>query len=235
VLSELSFTIAGGEHIALLGPSGCGKSTTLRLMAGLEAPSAGQILLDGNVVSETCRIRQPPHRLGIAMVFQDLALWPNLTVKENVLLGLAGAALSRREAAERAREALALCAIETWAERQPGHISGGQQQRVALARAIAARPAFLLLDEPFAGLDLILKTQLLKEIAGLAARRHLTVLLVTHDPVDALTLCRSAILLNNGRVEATGLLRDLVRTSEANIFQVFREHLGRWSSLPGAN
>ncbi|MCI0560192.1 MAG: ATP-binding cassette domain-containing protein, partial [Nitrososphaera sp.] len=127
----------------------------------------------------------------------------------------------------RANEALALCGLQTLVNRKPGEISGGQQQRVALARAIAAQPTFLLLDEPFSGLDLITKARLLEEISALAAERKLTVVLVTHDPLEAITLCRSAIVLNNGRVEESGSLADLLRTSQSEILKVFRNHFKR--------
>jgi ABC-type Fe3+/spermidine/putrescine transport system ATPase subunit len=234
VLSDLSLTLPAGEHTALIGPSGCGKSTALRLLACLEAPSAGQVLLDGEVVSEPNSIRRPPHLLGIAMVFQDLALWPNLSVRENVLLGLAGTSLSRAVARQRSDEALALCGIEALAHRKPGQISGGQQQRVALARAIAARPAFLLLDEPFGGLDLVLKTRLLHEIAGLATRQQLTIVLVSHDPLEATALCRSAIVLGKeGRVEESGTLAELLHDPQSEMLKVFREHVQGVASLPG--
>ncbi len=179
VFSQVSFTFPAGEHTAILGPSGCGKSTVLRLLAGLEAPSAGQVLLDGRVVSEPYRVLRAPHLRGVAMVFQDLALWPNLSVMDNVLLGLSGAGVSKREARARAKEALAVCDIASLADRTPGETSGGQQQRVALARAIAVQPTFLLLDEPFSGLDLVTKAELLKEISTLATERKLTVVLVT--------------------------------------------------------
>ena len=149
-LSDVSLTLRAGDHTALLGPSGSGKSTALRLLAGLESPDAGEVWLNGSVVSERGRIIVPPHRRGIALVFQDQALWPNLSVRDNVLLGLTGLRLSRHEARTRADEALLLCGIESLVGRKPGQISGGQQQRVALARAIAVRPDFLVLDEPFA-------------------------------------------------------------------------------------
>ncbi len=226
ILSDLSFTIPVGDHTALLGPSGCGKSTGLRLLAGLEAPSAGQVLLDGSVLSEPGRILRPPHLRGIAMVFQDLALWPNLSVLDNVLLGLSGVPLSRTEAGLRAGEALSLCGIESLAARRPGQISGGQQQRVALARAVAARPVFLLLDEPFSGLDLVTKTRLMQEIAHLAGQRGMTIVLVTHDPLEATTLCRSAVVLGSqGRVEESGSLADLLRAPRSEMLRTFEGHL----------
>ena len=225
-LSAVSFTIAAEEHTAILGPSGCGKSTLLRLLAGLDAPSAGQVLLNGRVVSEPHKIVRPPHLRGIAMVFQDLALWPNLSVMDNVLLGLSGTGFTKQESKTRASEALALCAIEPLAKRKPGTISGGEQQRVALARAIAGRPSYLLLDEPFSGLDLITKAKLLEEIAALAAERRVTVLLVTHDPLEATTLCRSAIVLNNGCIAESGVLADLLLTSQSPMLKIFRAYRG---------
>lgn len=225
VLSEVSFTISAGEHIAILGPSGCGKSTVLRLLAGLEAPSTGQVLLDGGVISQPHTILKPPHLRGVAMVFQDLALWPNLSVMDNVLLGLSGAGLAKQECRARAYEALALCAIESLVERKPGRISGGQQQRVALARAIAAWPAYLLLDEPFSGLDLVTKTKLLEEIAALAVKRKLTIVLVSHDPLEVTTLCRSVLVLENGYVEEAGTLDNLLRTPQSEILRAFHSYL----------
>src|SRR5262249_12266433 len=224
-LAAVSFTIAAGTHTALLGPSGCGKSTALRLLAGLDSPSAGQVLLDGQVVSRPAQVVLPPHRRGVALVFQDLALWPNLSVLDNVLLGLAGARLARAEAGERAREALALCHIKELVRRKPGQLSGGQQQRVALARAVAVRPVFLLLDEPFAGLDLVTKTRLLGEINALAAERKLTLVLVTHDPWEATTLCRSALVLGGGRVEESGAFAEVLRAPQSELLRVFRHHV----------
>jgi len=225
-LSAVSFAIAAEEHTAILGPSGCGKSTSLRLLAGLDTPSTGQVLLDGSVISEPRKILRPPHLRGVAMVFQDLALWPNLSVMDNVLLGLSGAGLTKQEARTRASEALTLCAIESLAKRKPETISGGEQQRTALARAIAGRPACLLLDEPFSGLDLITKANLLEEIATLAAERRITLLLVTHDPLEATTLCRSAIVLNDGRIEESGVLANLLRTSHSQMLKIFRTYRG---------
>jgi ABC-type sugar transport system ATPase subunit len=158
------------------------------------------------------------------MVFQDLALWPNLSVRDNILLGLSGAGLIRQEAKTRAREALALCAIESLAERKPGTISGGEQQRAALARAIAGRPSYLLLDEPFSGLDLITKTKLLEEISALAVEQKITVLLVTHDPLEAMTLCRSALVLDNGRIAERGRWTNLLRTPQSPMLRIFRDY-----------
>src|SRR5262249_48631203 len=143
---------------------------------------------------------------------------------------------SRREARGRADETLALCGIESLASRKPGQVSGGQQQRVALARALAVRPTFLLLDEPFAGLDLVLKARLLEEVAAVAARQDLTVLLVTHAPAEALALCRSAIVLDRGAVVEAGSLTDLLGAPRSELLRVFRErfpHLDMAGGKPG--
>jgi ABC-type Fe3+/spermidine/putrescine transport system ATPase subunit len=188
VLANFFLAIGAAEHLALIGPSGCGKSTLLRLIAGLETPQNGTVTLDGSVATDGSRILIPPHQRGVAMVFQDLALWPNLTAMGNVELGLASASLTRHERRDRAREALALCRVEELTERKPAQLSGGQQQRVALARALALRPRLLLLDEPFTGLDDTLKAQLILDIRALASQHHITVLAVTHDREEAIGL-----------------------------------------------
>ena len=231
-LSTVTLTIEPGQHVAILGTSGCGKSTALRLLAGLDTPSEGEVMLNGTVVSTVHTILMPPHLRGVSMVFQDLALWPNLSVLENVRLGLAGTSLSRREAATRADEALHRCGIESLANRLPKTLSGGEQQRVALARAIAPRPDFLFLDEPFAGLDLITKTRLLSEIHALAIEHRFTIVLVTHDPLEATTLCQSAVVLNGGRMEAAGTLDELLRTSKSELLKAFRTQLQPGVSIP---
>lgn len=212
-LTHVSIRIPAGPHCAILGPSGCGKSTALRLLAGLETPTAGSILLDGQEISTAVRILRPPHRRGVAMVFQDLALWPNLTTRENIQLGLAGLRLSRQESSHRIREALDLSGIADLADRLPSQLSGGQQQRVALARALAVHPRFLLLDEPFSGIDLATKSRLLAEIARLAKERHFQVILVSHDPSEALAVCENAIVLDQGTVQAVGTLEELLSSA----------------------
>src|SRR5262245_26750741 len=223
-LARVSFAIAEGRHTVLLGPSGCGKSTVLSLLAGLETPSLGEILGDGRTISLSERVILSPHRRGVSMVFQDLALWRDLTALGNVLLGLSGARLSRSERHRRAAEALALCGIGELANRKPGLLSGGEQQRVALARAIAVRPRFLLLDEPFAGLDLATKTALLGEIADLASAQRLTVILVTHDPLEAVGLCRFALILEGGRLVQSGELEEVLREPRSSLLEIFRQH-----------
>ena len=227
-LCDVSFSVRPGEHLAILGPSGSGKSTALRLLAGLEAPDTGLILQNDVPVSQPGRILVAPHRRGISLVFQDLALWPNLSAKANVMMGLSGLALGKAEAQARTHEALRLCGIDQLADRKPGAMSGGQQQRVALARAVAVRPAFLLMDEPYAGLDLVLKSRLLPEVRELAAQRDMTVILVTHDPMEALSLCREAVVLDHGRIVEAGPLAELLETSQSELLRVFHdEHRAR--------
>jgi ABC-type Fe3+/spermidine/putrescine transport system ATPase subunit len=229
-LADVSFSLSAGEHTAILGSSGSGKSTVLRLLAGLETPSSGRLLLDAREISTPDRLLMPPHRRGVALVFQDLALWPNLSVRENVRLGLSGTSITARQSAERVHETLALCGIEALAGRLPGQLSGGQQQRVALARAIALRPRFLLLDEPFSGIDMVTKSRLLDEIGCIATRQDLTVVLVSHDPWEATVLCRRAIVFEHGRLQEQGPLHDLVQTPKSEILRMFRDHLRGWSN-----
>ena len=225
VLAGVSFSIEPGADLAIVGPSGCGKSTTLRLLAGLEAPTSGEILLDGQIISKPSHIVAPPPQRGITMVFQDLALWPNLSVLDNVLLGLACQRLTRREARRRAGEALSFCKIDRLANRKPGNISGGQQQRVALARALASQPRFLFLDEPFSGLDLVTRAALLDDIARLRAERQITLVLVSHDPIEATRLCRTGLLLNRGLIEEEGEFDELLRNPKSEILKVFKANL----------
>ena len=230
-ISDVSLRIEDGDRLAIIGPSGCGKSTILRLLAGIDAPTRGQIFLDGSVVSQFECVVLPPHRRGIAMVFQDLALWPNLSVLSNIKLGLAGKKLSKQESHRRAIEALSLCQIEALADRRPGALSGGQQQRAALARALASTPRYLFLDEPFSGLDLLTKATLLKDIAALVDAQKITLVLVTHDPLEATTLCRSAVILDHGRIEEAGQLEQLLREPKAQIMRVFKHAIKDPASL----
>jgi ABC-type Fe3+/spermidine/putrescine transport system ATPase subunit len=210
-LSPVSATFNEGKHVAIIGPSGCGKSTMLRLLAGLEAPSTGTIFKDDVVFSKAEEIVVAPHQRGIGMVFQDLALWPNLSVLKNVVLGLSGRALSKADIRKIGLDSLALCGIRDLIDRKPGQLSGGEQQRVALARALTVRPRFLLLDEPFSSLDLATKSVLLADLRSLLAEQKITILLVTHDPADAVTLCSSLIVMERGAITEVGTLEDLVR------------------------
>ena len=224
ILAAVDATIGKGETLALLGASGCGKSTLLRLIAGFEPPSAGRIAFDGITWSEPDAVLVPPHQRGIGMVFQDLALWPGLTALDNAALGL-GARMSRREAREQGRNALSICGVMALAECWPGELSGGQQQRVALARAVAGEPQWLLLDEPFGGLDLLSREALIKDVARLVAELGTTLLLVTHDPREAVVLCDRAIVLDAGRVVEAGPLSGLLQQPASALMMAFRDSL----------
>lgn len=226
VLNNVSITLTPGQHTAILGPSGCGKTSLLRVLSGLDAPSEGRVMLNGNIASQTKEVIMPPHQRGIAMVFQDLALWPGLSVFDNVLLGLSvNKSMGRNTAQERAREALVICGIENLAKRLPSTLSGGQQQRVALARAIAVRPTFLFLDEPFSGLDLTTKFGLLADIKVLAEQHAFTMVLVTHDPLEVSSLCEVAVVLEAGAVCELGELKALLAQPQSETLRVFRSQL----------
>lgn len=224
ILNGISMGFPAGQHLALLGPSGSGKSTLLRIIAGLDPPSTGEVWLSGELASSPHRLVLEPHERGLAMVFQDLALWPNLTALENVELGLAGAHLKRRDRRDRARTALARCGIIEL-DRRPAALSGGQQQRVALARALAVEPRLLLLDEPFSGLDLATRTRLLDEIRDLCQRLEVTLLMVVHDPLEALALCSSVAVLESGRISEAGTFESLLRQPESATLRAFVSQL----------
>ncbi len=227
VFEDISFTIVKGEHHALLGPSGCGKSTVLRLLAGLDAPSDGNILIDGTLVSDVGKLLVAPHQRHLAMMFQDLALWPDLTALGNVILGMAQLKLTRADRHTNALSSLATCGIENLASRRPSEVSVGQQQRIALARALAVRPKLLLLDEPFSGLDVVIKAKLFDEIQAHCVNFGITLMLVTHDPLEGTALCSHAVVIENARVAEKGLLHDLLRQPSSNLLRSFREMNGR--------
>lgn len=199
-LSDVSLTFEPGKHSAILGPSGCGKSTLLRLLAGLDSPTTGTILIDGKIASEPDKIVMPPHQRGLTMAFQDSALWPNLNVMGNVLLGLAGLRLPRALARDRAQRAVGMCGLTELARRKPSQLSGGQQQRVALARAIAVEPRFLLLDEPFSGLDQRSRELLSEQIGVVSRSLNTTLIWVTHQRQDVHALCGRRVWIDGGKV-----------------------------------
>ncbi|MBA3563859.1 MAG: ABC transporter ATP-binding protein [Gammaproteobacteria bacterium] len=221
IFRDISLDIQSGERFALLGPSGCGKSTLLRLIAGLDAPTNGELWIDGQAASLAGRILLPAHQRGLAMVFQDLALWPNLTVHQNVELGLAGTSLARVQRRERAESALSACRIAELGGRKPGELSGGQQQRVALARALTAEPKLLLLDEPFSSLDIANKSHLYAVIRRLCTDFHLTLIVVSHDPLEAAALCSHAAVLERGRIAEIGGLQALLRNPVSETLREF--------------
>ncbi len=195
----LSLDIEAGEFFSLLGPSGCGKTTTLRLVAGFEHPDEGTILLDG-----TDLVALPPHRRPVNTVFQSYALFPFLTVADNVAFGLRYRNASKAETRSRVAEALALVQMDRYAGRRPHQLSGGQQQRVALARALVLRPTVLLLDEPLGALDAKLRKQLQLELRQLQREVGITFLYVTHDQEEAMTMSDRIAVLADGKVQQVG-------------------------------
>src|SRR4051812_19011208 len=182
-VDRLSLDIRAGEFFALLGPSGCGKTTLLRMLAGFETPDQGRILLDGRDIAQV-----PPHLRPVNMMFQNYALFPHLSVHDNVAFGLKRAGLPKEEIASRTAEMLELVRLSDFAARRPDQLSGGQRQRVALARALARRPQLLLLDEPLAALDRKLRERTQFELTDLQRRLGLTFIVVTHDQEEAMTL-----------------------------------------------
>jgi ABC-type Fe3+/spermidine/putrescine transport system ATPase subunit len=230
-LDNVSLNIARGEVLTLLGPSGCGKSTTLRIVAGLEVPDAGAITLDGrHILSVDDGINLPPEKRDMGLVFQSYAIWPHMTVEENVAYPLKLRGVSRAEIKSRVAEALRLVDLEAQATRDAPKLSGGQQQRVALARALVYEPKVLLLDEPLSNLDVKLREQMRFELKLLQNRLNLTLIYVTHDQAEALSLSDQIALMNNGRVEQFGTPKELYEHPKT---EFARDFLGKTITLPG--
>jgi spermidine/putrescine transport system ATP-binding protein len=198
-VDNIDLSVSGGEFFSLLGPSGCGKTTTLRLIAGFEEPTAGRILLDGADVSHV-----PPHKRNVNTVFQSYALFPFLSVFDNVAFGLKYASASKSELRTRVGEALSLVSMSSFASRRPSQLSGGQQQRVALARALVLKPSVLLLDEPLGALDAKLRRSLKVELKALQERVGITFIYVTHDQEEALTMSDRLAVMSAGRIAQIG-------------------------------
>jgi spermidine/putrescine transport system ATP-binding protein len=206
-VDDVSLQINDGEFFALLGPSGCGKTTTLRMIAGFEDTSSGQILIRGKAVQDV-----PPFHRPVNTVFQDYALFPHMTALQNVMFGLEMESTHRGEARRRAMEALELVQLPQAADRRPRQFSGGQQQRVALARALVKRPAVLLLDEPLAALDLKLRQAMRYELKGMQKSLGITFIFVTHDQEEALTMADRIAVMNRGKVLQVGTPEDIYET-----------------------
>ena len=195
-VEDITFSAQAGHLVALLGPSGCGKSTTLRLIAGLESASAGSIRIAGRDVTAL-----PPAKRGVSMVFQSYALFPHLSVAENILFGLRVRDVPRAERDARLRRAAAILGLDALLERKPSQLSGGQQQRVALGRAIVAETRVCLMDEPLSNLDAQLRVEMRREIRALQRRLGITMLYVTHDQIEAMTMADQVVLMRHGRIE----------------------------------
>ncbi len=208
VLQDLSLQVETGTVVCLLGPSGCGKTTILRLIAGFEEPSAGEIYLIKRLVSRPGLV-VPPEKRHMGMVFQDYALFPHLTVAQNVQFGLFRWPVAWRRT--RVAELLRLVDLEGLEKRYPHELSGGQQQRIALARALAPQPQLLLLDEPFSNLDVNLRQQLRDEMRAILARAEITTVLVTHDQEEALSLADALAVLDQGRIVQYGTPDEVIR------------------------
>jgi iron(III) transport system ATP-binding protein len=207
-LDGVSVDICPSEILCLLGPSGCGKSTLLRVAAGIERPSSGRVLLDGQEVAGPDKF-VPPEKRGIGLMFQDFALFPHLSLLDNVAFGLKS--LTRSEAKREARAALERVGLAHYAGEYPHILSGGEQQRVALARAIAPRPSVLLMDEPFSGLDSRLREQMREETLAILHETRATAIVVTHDAEEAMRMGDRVALMRQGRIVQTGKALDLYR------------------------
>jgi iron(III) transport system ATP-binding protein len=201
-VDDLTFSLEAGHILALLGPSGCGKTTTLRLIAGFEAPDAGEIAIGGRVVARAGAGGVPPEQRSVGVVFQDYALFPHLTVEGNVAFGLVGVPRAERRA--RVARMLDLVGLSDLGGRYPHELSGGQQQRVATARALAPAPTLLLLDEPFSNLDADLRAQMRDEVQKVLRATGTTAIFVTHDQEEAFTIADEVGVLNRGRLEQLG-------------------------------
>ena len=199
VLRDVNLKIEPGEFFALLGPSGSGKSTLLRLIAGFNQHQSGELLIDGQDISGV-----PPHLRGVGMVFQNYALWPHMTVWDNVAFGLVERRESRDAIRRKVGAALELVGLQDYGQRRPGQLSGGQQQRVALARTVVIEPKLLLLDEPLSNLDKQLRVQMREELKNLQRQLGLTTIFVTHDQEEALVLSDRIVLMNGGQIVQSG-------------------------------
>lgn len=206
-VNEVNLSIYDGEFFALLGPSGCGKTTTLRLIAGFEQPTSGDIIINGEQVAGVPAFHRP-----VNTVFQDYALFPHMTVLQNVAFGLKMSGINGKEAHKRAQEALELVQLPHIAKRRPRELSGGQQQRVALARALVNQPSVLLLDEPLGALDLKLRRQMQIELKAMQAELGITFIFVTHDQEEAMTMANRIAVMEGGRVLQVGRPEEIYET-----------------------
>jgi putative spermidine/putrescine transport system ATP-binding protein len=235
-VARVDLAVAPGELLALLGPSGCGKTTTLRMVAGFVEPSEGRIRLRGADITAT-----PPHRRDTGMVFQSYALFPHLTVAENIGFGLARRGVPKAEAAQRVARMIALLKLDGLEKRLPRQLSGGQQQRVAVGRALVINPAVVLLDEPFSNLDALLREGTRIELRRLQTELGLTTLFVTHDQAEAMAISDRIAVMNAGRIEQLGTPREVYERpatrfvagfiGRANLLDVPRE--GKLASSDG--
>jgi iron(III) transport system ATP-binding protein len=224
-LAEIALEIARGEFVCFLGPSGCGKTTLLRIIAGLELQSAGEVWQAGRDIS-----RLPPGQRDYGIVFQSYALFPNLTVADNVAYGLVNRRTQRAQVRERVAELLKLVGLPGSERKYPAQLSGGQQQRIALARALATAPGLLLLDEPLSALDALERVRLRQEIRALQQKLGVTTVMVTHDQEEALAVADRIVVMNAGRIEQVGTPMEVYREPATPFVADF---VGKANVLPG--
>jgi ABC-type Fe3+/spermidine/putrescine transport system ATPase subunit len=222
---DVNLTIEDGEFFTLLGPSGCGKTTTMRIIAGLEFPDSGSVLFDGVDVTQ-----QPSHKRNTGMVFQNYALWPHMTVQENVAYGLDVRKVPKEEARKRVEEALETVHLAGMGARFPTQLSGGQQQRVALARVLVINPSVLLLDEPLSNLDAKLRVEMREEIKSLQKRLGITTVYVTHDQEEAMTVSDRVAVQSRGEVRQVGSPTDIYNWPQDAFVATF---IGKGTVLKG--
>ncbi len=226
--------IPEGVLVSFLGPSGCGKTTSLRIVAGLEAPTEGRVLVDGRVLSDKRGV-VPPERRGMGMVFQSYAVWPHMTVFDNVAFGLRLRRLAREVILQKVQTVLALVNMGEYAARYPTQLSGGQQQRVALARALATEPAILLLDEPLSNLDALLREKMRFEIRSLQQRLGITTIYVTHSQEEALVLSDVVATMHEGRLVQMGPPEELYHRPRTRFVATFIGLANIWAARPLAS
>jgi iron(III) transport system ATP-binding protein len=206
-LKNVSFSMKKGEILSILGESGGGKSTVLRLIAGLETPLGGSLIIDNRIIFDN-NIFTPPEKRGVGMVFQDYALFPHMTVDENIKFGLNN--FNKKEKDARVMEMLDLVNLQEYGKRYPHELSGGQQQRIAIARALAPKPSVLLLDEPFSNLDAHLKSKIREELKEIINKAGITAVFVTHDREDVRSIANTVVVLKEGVVVKSGKVEDVV-------------------------
>jgi len=225
VVSDVTLSVAKGEFISLLGPSGCGKTTTLQMIAGLVAPTSGRITLDGRDITH-----ERPDRRGLGIVFQSYALFPHMTVAQNVAFGLEMRKVGRAERESRVTQALALVQLAAMADRYPRQLSGGQRQRVAVARALVIDPPVLLLDEPLSNLDAKLREEMQFELRGIQQRVGTTTIMVTHDQGEALSMSDRVVVMEHGRIKQVDAPYRLYENPATPFISSF---VGKMNRLPG--